>query len=275
MEKTVADDICTPNWQNEEDYSFCDDLDGEGWAWEFLRRNPDYQDEYDQAFEQEKRDQRRLGKLKFPITSEIQHQLVYHPQRLEDESYKAWQERCRELLVTPRVLTLLQAVAKTWNLSAAVHPSEVTAAFDSPFDPTPAIDQLDSFFDIENGKRVVKDGYAPMVFRLDLPLKRQLEVAHVMLQAQILFELDEDFNVPNNPLQRDKWKNYVRLLDAEEEGASWQDMFTNIVPEDEQRRSKAHEPDHARKLVNDRLRSAKNMTQQYFLCLAQFPVKKL
>ncbi len=42
-----------------------------------------------------------------------------------------------------------------------------------------------------------------MVFRLDLPLKRQLEEAHVMLQAQILFELDEDFNVPNSPLQRD------------------------------------------------------------------------
>ncbi len=45
-------------------------------------------------------------------------------------------------------------------------------------------------------------------------------------------------------------------------------MFENVVPEDEQRRSKAHEPDHARKLVNDRLRSAKKMTQQYLLSLA-------
>ncbi len=33
-------------------------------------------------------------------------------------------------------------VAKTWNLSAAIHPSEVDAEFDGPFDPMPAIDQL-------------------------------------------------------------------------------------------------------------------------------------
>jgi hypothetical protein len=31
-----------PDWRNPEDYAYCENLTLYGWAWEFLRRNPDY-----------------------------------------------------------------------------------------------------------------------------------------------------------------------------------------------------------------------------------------
>ncbi len=36
-----------PNWKNDTDYNYTKRLDGPGWAWEFLRRNPDYRNDYD------------------------------------------------------------------------------------------------------------------------------------------------------------------------------------------------------------------------------------
>ena len=36
----------TLDWKNEEDYAYCNDLDANGWAFEFLRRNPEYQNEW-------------------------------------------------------------------------------------------------------------------------------------------------------------------------------------------------------------------------------------
>ena len=37
------------DWTDPRDYAFTADLDPRQWAWEFLRRNPDYQAEW-QAF---------------------------------------------------------------------------------------------------------------------------------------------------------------------------------------------------------------------------------
>ena len=34
------------NWRDSSDYEFTRALDGGQWAWEFLRRNPDYQQEW-------------------------------------------------------------------------------------------------------------------------------------------------------------------------------------------------------------------------------------
>ena len=48
-----------PDWRKAQDYSFCESLTREQWAWEFLRRNPEYRQDYAwfistwQALEQE------------------------------------------------------------------------------------------------------------------------------------------------------------------------------------------------------------------------------
>jgi hypothetical protein len=36
------------NWRNKVDYEFTNYLDIEGWAWEFLRRNPEYQQDWEE-----------------------------------------------------------------------------------------------------------------------------------------------------------------------------------------------------------------------------------
>lgn len=40
-----------PDWKNEEDYAYTDTNTIERWAWEFLRRNPDYRKEWEQELE--------------------------------------------------------------------------------------------------------------------------------------------------------------------------------------------------------------------------------
>ncbi len=35
-----------PNWKTKTDYAYTQSLKKEQWAWEFLRRNPDYQSDY-------------------------------------------------------------------------------------------------------------------------------------------------------------------------------------------------------------------------------------
>jgi hypothetical protein len=34
------------NWRNSVHYEFTQSLDAAGWAWEFLRRNPEYSEDY-------------------------------------------------------------------------------------------------------------------------------------------------------------------------------------------------------------------------------------
>ena len=39
------------NWQDQDAYSYCQELIAEQWAWEFLRRNPDYQQQWQQFWQ--------------------------------------------------------------------------------------------------------------------------------------------------------------------------------------------------------------------------------
>lgn len=42
-----------PDWRNPQDYTFAEKLDGPGWAWEFLRRNLNYRQDWDIASERQ------------------------------------------------------------------------------------------------------------------------------------------------------------------------------------------------------------------------------
>ena len=37
------------NWRNSEDYEYSQHLTSDLWAWQFLRRNPEYQEDWKQA----------------------------------------------------------------------------------------------------------------------------------------------------------------------------------------------------------------------------------
>ena len=42
------------DWRNHKDYEFTKLLTSEGWAWEFLRRNPECKKEWEKALEKDK-----------------------------------------------------------------------------------------------------------------------------------------------------------------------------------------------------------------------------
>lgn len=42
----TSDKACWPNWRHADDYVDLHRLDRAGWAWEWMRRNPEYQRYY-------------------------------------------------------------------------------------------------------------------------------------------------------------------------------------------------------------------------------------
>jgi hypothetical protein len=61
-----------PDWRDREQYRHMLDLDRAGWAWEWLRRNPDYPDgEAGESPEDTPRKGRARFEVAYPVLSEI------------------------------------------------------------------------------------------------------------------------------------------------------------------------------------------------------------
>ena len=50
-----------PDWRNEDDYERTKTLSAEGWAWEFLRRNPEYRKDYEKLCVERKKRKREAS----------------------------------------------------------------------------------------------------------------------------------------------------------------------------------------------------------------------
>lgn len=75
-----------PDWRVAEDYAFTASLSLEQWAWEFLRRNPQYQRDYQLSVEPEQAWQDSGG-------GRLNENAIYTPPREPDETPRAWRLR--------------------------------------------------------------------------------------------------------------------------------------------------------------------------------------
>jgi hypothetical protein len=107
-----------PDWKNEDDYAFTNDLNDEEWAWEFLRRNEEYREDFRQFQETIKQLKDEYGKdpKEWPKDSRA---FFYDPPRNKEESEKKWKNRIIDEYDTdPKQYRLEKGYVKKWKLKS-------------------------------------------------------------------------------------------------------------------------------------------------------------
>lgn len=217
------------NWRNAADYLFPQDFPDYRWAWEFLRRNPAYQEDWKAALLRFQGDPNTYIKEFIPRARLALLGEDWNPDPGHPSFYLEADER------------------KKWGLSGLVNP-----ATDSPFFLR---------FDLEFGYISYKKEGAPVerggrrypwaYFDLYLPLKPQIEAVGRALEFA---QSKQGIKPRRSKHHRKLWPLYLRLLDADLDDRTPKQIADVLEPE-----NSLEVLDE--KKVWDRLRAARKMTR--------------
>lgn len=220
-----------PNWKNPEDYEFAEHLTLRGWAWEFLRRNQHYRAQWHELAESAADLVKQYGPLcDWPKTESLlkaePNAWVAHP------LYGA-----RELLPV--------AVGRTWHLESMFDPFGCEASgvrfLDMPFPPPIWAKAWDAPPFIGGMEDPVPVGVYTWI-RLDAQLDPQLDSLRKVLK-QRQQDLPVVLELPQNKKAReDRYKGYIRVLDARQAGASYHTIGEAFV-QDKTLKPEKYDPD--------------------------------
>jgi hypothetical protein len=232
-----------PNWHSEPDYEFTAALTCKGWAWEFLRRNPDYRSAYASFLDEAKAVEFEYG-ADWRTNPEAR---TYIPPKLAGESDQKWMKRCGfGLGLHPRREWLDVLRGKPFRLAGMFDPHSMTAntvVFLDP-DPFPLIaerpDDLDGYAeefpvfyplsDQETGDGVF--AFIPevcvAVFDMTKSIKTQIDEIEPRLS---IIRKRRKIKKPHSPTIQKEWPRYLRVLDADFDGASDKDISEVLWPD--------------------------------------------
>tara|TARA_X000001316_G_C921317_1_gene35665 strand:+ start:1268 stop:2035 length:768 start_codon:yes stop_codon:yes gene_type:complete len=195
-----------PDWKKEEDYEYTKEFNGDpaAWAWEFLRRNPNYLADY-----------ANLQSGEFKAKGFI-------PSKSPNETQRQWQSRCIQNDVDPVILSPEQNLARKWGLRFFLHDPSLTAVelakegraveFDTDVKPTllEKWDDIESIATVEEEGGVVVVSHDRLVISFDLngPVDPQ-----VKLMKKWFDERKLSVDKAKKP-QAHTFKNCLRVLDA-------------------------------------------------------------
>lgn len=217
------------DWTNREDYAFTEHLSMERWAWEFLRRNPDYQTEWKEEmpaglsyFDSLRKAVRKDGPHGLaPCLSEIKPDDVYT--RIWAFGVALQAEQLQEIDKNhPSFCFPSKKARKNWHILGYVNPeqdnpdTEKALIFVDTYSRycTPTISREDTA--MVHNFRKTEFAYP---FDLRFPLKDQFKKAGQVLRKKQT-ELGYPIRRPERPIKPDDiWTRYLRILDAYEAGA--------------------------------------------------------
>lgn len=220
------------HWQTQQHYRHTQTLDAKGWAWELLRRNPEYQQAYAefiatwQALENDygQRPQRDFFRWK-------QDPRAYQqaPQCRPGESIEQWQQRSGQDCVLIEC-----AFSARWGLKKfPPDPSLNAAQLGDKLDwqPLPQLAHIIGPQDHDPLHQI--DGQIALGFDLRAPLRDQLEQAKRFLIArQRHLQKRQGLNLRSVASESPRWLNAIRLLDATQAQASPQQIAASLnIPE--------------------------------------------
>jgi hypothetical protein len=215
------------NWRDLEDYSFTDDLPPWRWAWEFLRRNPEYQADFQDAI---RRFNAREGE--YAAEAEILDAIG------DFIPTDGWVKSVPSMQVHEK-----------WLLWFYLNP-ELDVPDNSPFV------EFGNLYLWEEGRRPLQDYEVLVRFDLRFPIKPQWAFARERLGRRKRTKSTRgDFRqrVPRN--QPKKWQLYLRLLDARAANASYVEIAAVLFGIDDR-----SQKDPVRK-VDGPLRQARRMSR--------------
>lgn len=210
------------DWSNADDYAFTKDLKPWQWAWQFLRRNPDYQADFQAVLE------------------------IFH--RRED-GYS--QQVSKKLSPGEEPESIPNAECRQkWFVCYYLNP-RIEFPGDDPFG------RFADFYMSNRHRWPLQLHEALLRVNLRLPLSPQLKQAHVLLavrQRNMASRGEIELRTPRN--RRDHWKLYLRLLDGIEAGASYKALARILPPA----RRSSEPSDESR--VDSHLQQARRMTRE-------------
>ena len=195
------------DWKNEADYEFTKDLDLNGWAWEFLRRNPEY---------------RKDWKKELPIYLKSEQEYRSNPKFKESPVWgkPIISENDPHFRINPHKPDYLYI----WGLYLLINPDQ-----DKPFGPIfyPTSGQviLGSGLDWLSGKAQeqfisIPEGKIAVIFDLTKSINQQIRKFEKDLAEWQRYFKEKRLKVSATKTHKQNWTNYIRILDAEAEGIS-------------------------------------------------------
>lgn len=198
-----------PDWQQEADYAFLHGVSREVWAWEFLRRMPQYREDWAKA-------------------QEHADEMVYRPARKKAETDSKWMARTVAQGGTPIKERLDLHLARSWGLKRLcdpLKPHSQGVEFNNPNTGFPAlIVTTDDFLELVEDEEIetggafqkVRDGCAVIAFNITRPIEEQVEAARVILQEwkMQMLKAERISKAESHAGKAEKWKRHLRVLDA-------------------------------------------------------------
>ena len=194
------------DWSNAKNYTFTSDLNRDGWAWEFLRRNDEYGADFEMAT--------------------CSGDPVYDPPKLSNESDRQWVARVVQGNNEPRKSHPLTGLGAKWGLTQMQDPADdSTPAFLPAYPFLPDWSDLDSLYgqDTDEAPISMRPDVAVIAFDATKPLSKQLELA-----KNLFFSRQEGVTARRKNWKPDNWALYLRLLDAKDAGAETPEIIAAI-----------------------------------------------
>ena len=249
----------TLDWKNEEDYAYCNDLDANGWAFEFLRRNPGYQKDWADFSRRKEALELKYGKVDPKNRECFQDPFshVYEPERREDETPEEWLNRVHPEAKEVKKIWFEDYYQEKWCLKNQFPDPNKTPKASPEFNVLrsypifPDYEQVSGYFESgdddppkglwqklpEGGVNALplsklldikfkgqKPGEGVVVFDLTMPLEHQFNMAKEQLQKRAVEEERKGFiiRLKNKAPGYIKtlFKMYLRALDGKASGAS-------------------------------------------------------
>ncbi len=221
-----------PDWQVAGSYPRPDDLDGRGWAWQFLRRNPRYREAH-AGLRHDLLDAARRGAL--PRHAPIGRIARYDPPALDGESLEQYESRMHFLGRTQWSSTPIEdALGADFGVECIVDPSLAQAP-----DALVFLNEVNVVV-YGGGNRHLGDDRAVLAmdaawdawakFDCRVPIEPQLRRIREALMARQWSLAQEGVEVTESKPRRDMLPMYLRLLDADAAGATVSAMASVLYP---------------------------------------------
>ena len=206
-----------PKWKKRKSYAYTEEFNNAQWAWEFLRRNPDY-----------RKDWKSWHAPNAPVTDDQ----VRHLAEISGFS-TVTKENVRAALA--------DVGAKKWHLAFACNPFYPVSSGLSPWDigtrPWEPI-MLSKHESLEGFKWLLRRGPHVQAFALalDRPMDRQIDWLKRMIGE---YQKKHGIDIKAVPgSHQEKWELYLRVLDARAAGATYGQIALKLYG-DSQKTNKA------------------------------------
>lgn len=210
-----------PDWTKAEDYEYTKKFNGDptAWAWEFLRRNPDYRADYAAL---------KSGGFK---------EKGYAPAKLPNETEHQWQFRCIKNDTDPDILSPEQNLAQRWGLrffmcdptQTAIELQDGERAVEFDTDVKPVL--LEKWDDVERLPTVEEEGDVVVVDRSRLLISFDL-TGPLEPQIDSLKTWFGERKAPDGPAKKPQAQTFINCLRVLDAMTALGDKFENHLARD-------------------------------------------